>query len=146
MIFAAIDKLSRPLRGKSVHRVAPLQHFAPALSGILFLLVAVALTSQAPAASINYGNFSAISVDFLDVTEAANSIGDSAPLFGAPTVAGDSLDFDPVGFSASATGASGVDITDGNLRYACRFRNQWDLCKGNRQHICRRSRSGRRTD
>jgi hypothetical protein len=32
-------------------------------------------------------------------------------------VTGDSIDFDPVGFSASATGASGVDLTDGNLAF-----------------------------
>jgi hypothetical protein len=54
---------------------------------------------------------------YLDVTEDANSAGDDPPLFGAPNISGDSLDFDPVGFSASATGASGNDITDGNLKF-----------------------------
>lgn len=55
-------------------------------------------------------------VTYQMVREAANSAGDSAPLFGAPTVSGDSLDFDPVGFGASTTGG-GVDITDGNLAF-----------------------------
>ena len=50
------------------------------------------------------------------VREAANSAGDVAPLFGAPGVFGDTLDFDPVGFGASTTGG-GVDITDGNLAF-----------------------------
>ena len=39
-----------------------------------------------------------------------------ATFFGAPTVSGDSLDFDPVGFGASTTGG-GVDVTDGNLAF-----------------------------
>ena len=34
-----------------------------------------------------------------------------------PTVSGDSLDFDPVGFNANATGAAGIDVTDGNLNF-----------------------------
>jgi len=74
----------------------------------------VALADAAP---INYGNFSGNTVDFLNVTEDANSAGDAPPLFGAPSVAGDSLDFDPVGFSATATGAAGIDVTDGNLNF-----------------------------
>lgn len=55
-------------------------------------------------------------VTYQMVREAANSAGDTAPLFGPPTVSGDSLDFDPVGFSASTIGG-GVDITDGNLAF-----------------------------
>jgi hypothetical protein len=117
MIRSAIDKLSRDLRGKSVGRVVRSQHFAPAFPVAFILLVMIALASQVQAASINYGNFSAVSVDFLDVQEDANSAGDVPPLFGPPTVSGDSLDFDPVGFGASATGAFGVDITDGNLSF-----------------------------
>jgi hypothetical protein len=71
---------------------------------------------QAHAAPINYGDFAGTTVMYTQVTEDSNS-GDTPPLFGAPTVSGDSLDFDPVGFSASATGAGGVDVTDGNLRF-----------------------------
>jgi hypothetical protein len=81
------------------------------------VLLVLALVPSVQAAPISYGNFSGISVDFLDVTEDANSAGDAPPLFGAPTVAGDSLDFNPVGFSASASGAGGVDVTDGNLSF-----------------------------
>ncbi|MBN1855165.1 MAG: hypothetical protein JW829_20710 [Pirellulales bacterium] len=69
------------------------------------------------AGPINYGDYPGNTVMFLQVMEDANSFGDVPPLFGAPTVTGDSLDFSPVGFSASASGANGVDITDGNLAF-----------------------------
>lgn len=74
-------------------------------------------TATSRAAPILYGNFSGATVDYLAVTEDANSAGDAPPLFGPPTVSGDSLDFSPVGFSASAAGAFGVDQTDGNLSF-----------------------------
>ena len=51
---------------------------------------------------------------YLDVTETANSPGDTPPLFGAPAVFGDTLDFDPTGFSAGASDGS-TDLTDGQL-------------------------------
>jgi hypothetical protein len=38
-----------------------------------------------------------------------------APLFGPPTVSGDSIDFNPTGFGAFASGAGGVDVNDGQL-------------------------------
>lgn len=80
-------------------------------------VIAISLSAaSAQAAPINYGDFTANTVIYQMVREAANSAGDTAPLFGAPTVSGDSLDFDPVGFSASVVGA-GVDITDGNLAF-----------------------------
>ena len=90
------------------------------LFGGMFLLIpSLAMVSGtiAHAAPINYGDFSGATVNYLQVTEEANSAGDAAPLFGAPTVTGDSIDFDPVGFSASATGAAGNDLTDGNLNF-----------------------------
>jgi hypothetical protein len=89
----------------------------PVLSGGLLFAFLIMAPSGAQAAPINYGNFSGVTVDFVGVTEDANSIGDAPPLFGAPTVAGDSLDFDPVGFNAAAAGAGGVDITDGQLLF-----------------------------
>lgn len=84
-----------------------------ACSAILSVLVLSAAVSAAP---INYGSFMGNTVTYVDVTEDSNS-GDALPLFGSPTVSGDSLDFDPVGFNAHATGAAGVDITDGNLSF-----------------------------
>ena len=100
-----------------------------------FLAVAVTCClglANVEAAPITYGDFAGSTVMYLDVTENTNS-GDTLPLFGAPTVAGDVLDFNPSGFSASSAGGS-PDITDGQLNFtmmgsagnaitSCGFRN-----------------------
>ena len=78
------------------------------------ILVGLAVQS-AQAAQIDYGDFTAATVDYLDVVE--DSVTDPTPLFGQPAVVGDSLDFDPVGFGATATGALGIDGTDGNIKF-----------------------------
>lgn len=75
------------------------------------------IASSASAVPINYGDKIAADVVYTQVTEASNSIGDTPPLFGTPGVFGNSLDFTPVGFSASANGAGGSDITDGQLTF-----------------------------
>ncbi len=78
--------------------------------------IAVAgLGTQAWAAPINYGDFAGATVDFLQVTE--DSVTDPLPpaLYGTPSVSGDSLDFNPVSFNASASGAGGSDTTRGVL-------------------------------
>ncbi|QDU89747.1 hypothetical protein Pla175_31420 [Pirellulimonas nuda] len=77
------------------------------------------LPLSAFAAPINHGNFSGTTVDYLDVTEDTNS-GDTQPLFGAPNISGDSLDFDPVGFSANSSGGGAPDQTDGQLKFMIR--------------------------
>jgi hypothetical protein len=107
-----------------------------ALSALTVLGLVSLISLQASAATIiNYGSFNGSTVVYDGVREAANSAGDTAPLFGEPTVIGapnpptypaspcilcnipgDTLDFDPTGFGANATGG-GVDITDGNLRF-----------------------------
>ena len=79
----------------------------------LFSLVAVQFADAAP---INYGTFAGNTVTYVDVTEDSNS-GDTLPLFGAPIVSGDSIDFNPVGFDANATGAAGNDITSSQLSF-----------------------------
>lgn len=69
---------------------------------------------QARAVPINYGNFNGTSVMFLGVTE--DSATDPTPLFGAPTPSGNGLLFSPLAaFSATSTGGSPPDITDGKL-------------------------------
>jgi len=75
----------------------------------------MALTT-ANAAHIEYGDFSGTSVMYLDVEEVANTPGDEAPLYGAPSIVGNQLDFDPSGFSATSTNAVS-DITDGQLNF-----------------------------
>jgi hypothetical protein len=84
--------------------------------------VAVA-ASPALSAPINHGNFPGATVDYLQVTEDANSPGDTPPLFGKPEVTGDTIDFDPVGFNASS--AAGVsDLTDGQLLFTVDAKGQ----------------------
>ncbi len=83
-------------------------------------LAAAALLAFSPstnAATIIYGDFSGASVDYLGVQE--SSVTDPVPLFGAPTVVGNVIDFNPVGFAATATGG-GIDLTDGQLDMSIR--------------------------
>jgi hypothetical protein len=86
------------------------------VSCAIWTLSALLVAAPLLAAPINYGNFSGVTVDYLQVTEDANSAGDSPPLFGPPSVSGDSIDFDPVGFNANSAGG-GADITDGQLLF-----------------------------
>ncbi len=72
--------------------------------------------ASADAAPINYGDFSGSTVMYLDVTETANTAGDSEPLYGPPSITSNKLDFDPAGFAASATSGSS-DLTDGQLNF-----------------------------
>jgi hypothetical protein len=50
---------------------------------------------------------------FRDIAEDSGT--DATPLYGSPTVAGNSLDFNPVNFNSFSAGAAGSDITDGTL-------------------------------
>jgi len=96
------------------------QFFALSRFGAGALVFAVAswalMSSSSVAVPINYGDFSGATVTYLDVTEDTNT-GDTQPLFGAPTVSGDSLDFNPVGFSANSSGGGPPDQTDGQLSF-----------------------------
>src|SRR5262245_6656687 len=91
---------------RRVSGVLPLALFASA-----FFLVAIAISHSAFGASINYGDFNGDNVKFLDVTESSD---DPLPLYGAPTVSGDSLSFSPQQFFAkSQFGVPVNDTTDG---------------------------------
>ncbi|MFV2066635.1 MAG: PEP-CTERM sorting domain-containing protein [Pirellulales bacterium] len=84
------------------------------VASLLGFACLVLVPSLVQAAPINYGDFMGDTVRFLDVTE--DSVTDpNTALYGAPTVTGNSLDFDPVSFNAFATGAGGLDLTDGTL-------------------------------
>jgi len=89
------------------------------LSAVLLpyaVLSCMVFVSSPAHASINWGTYPGTTVDFIDVTEDSNS-GDTLPLFGAPNVVGDQMDFDPNGFGASSSGVQAPDITDGNLTF-----------------------------
>lgn len=72
-------------------------------------------------AAILYGDFSDVppgTVMYTDVTESSSSDPVPPPLYGAPTIAGNLLDFTPVGFDASTTGSTpGADLTEGQLNF-----------------------------
>jgi len=63
-----------------------------------------------------YGNQVGATVTYVAVTE--SSITDPVPLFGAPVVSGDSLDFTPISFAANSNlHVPAVDQTDGHLTF-----------------------------
>ncbi len=77
-------------------------------------------SSAAWAGSINYGDFGpdfppGVTI-YLDVKESSGTDPVPPPLYGPPSLSGDTLDFDPAGFVASATGGD-EDITDGQLNF-----------------------------
>lgn len=95
--------------------------FFSARRPLLLLWLAVALLAlvgqpHASAAPINYGDFSGDTVTYVDVTEDSDT-GDPLPLFGAPSVSADSLDFNPVAFNANTNGAGGNDATNASLTF-----------------------------
>lgn len=80
-------------------------------------LTTLALTFLAIApvqAATNYGTFTGTTVTFQDVTEWSPS-GDPLPLYGMPTIVGNTLDFTPSFFTSASNGAS--DMTDGTLSF-----------------------------
>lgn len=97
---------------------APKQQFT-LLSMTLAATFLVATLADNLQAAVMHGDFPATTVDFLDVTEETllSTSGKGDGLFGAPTVAGDSLDFDPIGFSASSTGGGPSDLLDVQLKF-----------------------------
>jgi hypothetical protein len=65
------------------------------------------------AAQINYGSTMGTNVTYVNVTEDSGA-DEPLPLFGSPTVTGNSIDFNPTGFDAESMGPDS-DITDSNL-------------------------------
>jgi hypothetical protein len=65
---------------------------------------------------INYGTHVGTTVDYVNVTEDTTT-GDTLPLFGAPIFGADSIDFNPVGFDATASGTGDTDTTGARLTF-----------------------------
>ena len=79
----------------------------------------VFVSGHTEAAIINHGDFSDVppgTVMYLDVTESSGTDPLPPALYGAPSVTGDLLDFDPVGFVSTVTGGP-LDVTDGQLNF-----------------------------
>ena len=82
------------------------------------VLFPLAFQSQVSAVVIPYGDFLGTNIMYLDVTEDTRDSPNA--LFGAPSILGDTLDFDPLSFAAqvsSTTGTSASDIVDGQLNF-----------------------------
>jgi hypothetical protein len=77
------------------------------------LVAAGLLALPAHAVPIMYPDQVGATVAYVGITE--DSTTDPTPLFGAPTLSGDALDFNPVSFGSTSTGLGGVDTTDGTL-------------------------------
>jgi len=78
---------------------------------------AVLLAGRSPAyaATINYGTHVGNDVRYVDVTEDSGAA--PLPLFGAPTVTGNSVDFNPVGFDATSGPTGGSETTASRLTF-----------------------------
>lgn len=71
------------------------------------------LIGAARADVYDYGDFDGNTVRYVGVaeeTDAVDGFGNPVPLFGTPTGSGDSLDFDPVSFSAYAAAETGSPV------------------------------------
>jgi hypothetical protein len=81
---------------------------------LLFSLIAMSFAPAAFATAV-YGDFFGTDMNFIGIQE-TSLYGDPEPLFGAPIASGNSLEFFPDSFSASAAGASGFDQTGSHLQ------------------------------
>ncbi len=88
--------------------------FYRSAAGCLIAGVIAFTVSGAQAAPINYGDFTLDSGIALDITE--TSVTDPTPLFGVPTVYGNSITFS-TGLFAAAQAGTGADITSGKLTF-----------------------------
>ena len=103
-------------RAHSISKRDAARSFFSLLSTAMGAALLCCLPQAALAAPINYGSFTGTSVSYIDVSEESTT-GDDVPLFGAPIFSGNSVDFNPVGFDASAAGADGSDVTGSRLTF-----------------------------
>jgi hypothetical protein len=80
-------------------------------------------TSFTQAAPINYGDFVGSTVTYRMVTEDSGT--DTVPpgMYGMPSVGGNTLNFNPVGFDSETSGPN-ADITDGQLLFMVESNNK----------------------
>jgi hypothetical protein len=81
-------------------------------------------SNLADAAPINWGDFVGNTVTYRMVTEDSGT--DTVPpcMFCQPTVGGDTLNFNPVGFDASSSNGGAPDMTDGQLLFMIESNNK----------------------
>ena len=114
MIFTATGLGSGDAR--SLWGVVSVARRFSAISVLLGALFVCSFHQAASSAPINYGSHTGTTVSYIDVSEEATT-SDSLPLFGAPIFSADSIDFNPVGFDAAASGPGGSDSTGSRLTF-----------------------------
>jgi hypothetical protein len=115
MIFHPTDLDSAKAR-PALRRSLPVLFRRMSSVAAIILSLGFLFVTPANAAVINYGDFNGATVSFLDVTEESTT--DPLPLYGAPTLVGDSLFFSPLQFDARSTNqAPPIDTTDGHLSF-----------------------------
>ena len=87
----------------------------------LFVLASLLIVSSIASATISYGDFSGLTVDFRNVEE------DDQGLFGAPITVGDILYFSPTDFKVATAGAGGFDNLDGTLQVLVDAKDGFDI-------------------
>lgn len=89
------------------------------LSKSLFAIAALCLfAGYSNAITIDYGDLNGTDVMYLNISEDTRE--EPEALFGAPDIVGNTMDFDPLSFTAEASSSTGTnesDITDGQLNF-----------------------------
>ena len=114
MIVTTVEFASKSAQWISRHAGA--RSYSCVVSAVLAVLVVSAAHRPAIAVPINYGSHVGNTVDYINVTEDTTT-GDTQPLFGAPIFSADSIDFNPVGFDAAASGTGDSDTTGASLKF-----------------------------
>lgn len=96
-----------------------IHNFASSVRYAGLCAIATMIPASSFAAAINYGDVDDFAnggaLEYQEVTEDSGT--DATPLFGAPEVVVNRLDFDPTAFASSANGAGDSDFTDGQLNF-----------------------------
>jgi hypothetical protein len=91
-----------------------MKHYFSVKNALFAIAVSLGAVANTEAAySTNYGNFFGSTVSYYGVSEA--TLTETNALFRQPTISGNTLDFNPLGFGAFASCAGGFDFTDGQL-------------------------------
>jgi hypothetical protein len=114
MMATPVELGSKSAHGKSHQKRG---RILSCLSSVLVAAIVICAAHRpAQAVPINYGSHVGTTVDYLNVTEDTTT-GDTLPLFGAPIFSADSIDFNPVGFDATASGTGDSDTTGARLTF-----------------------------
>lgn len=99
------------MRSRFAPKLLQLHTFSAMALAVALGFVGLTVDPESASATVNYGDLSGSSFDFTNMAETTTSAGDAEPLWGAPSVAGNTLIFTPGAFTSTAGGGS-VDQTN----------------------------------